>query len=321
VTLRGADSFTPLGHMAALFAGRTDAYAVDRPEGGMRPIRTETEDRWLAGLEMHTLGSQPIGVYPLLDDGTVSWGCIDVDCHGDTPLDEALVSNIMRVMPLLGLVAWEEVSRSGGRHIWVFASPPVPAISMRQALLAVGQILEVTLDEVNPKQVSLTGEGLGNLVRIPYPGGHDRVPETQVVLDEDGCPMGMARFAGEALLNRNSPEAIERVSALYRPPVAPQRRQTDGTVTSNDRYMSAAIEGEFKELCTLHVGSRNHRLYQSALKLGRFVAQDPSVEERIIETLMVASRVNGLVDEDGEHSVLATIRSGVRNGAARGSSQ
>jgi hypothetical protein len=306
----------PVHHMARLFAGRVDAYAVDNPNGGMRPVRVDSEQRWLAAMELHLHGSTPIGVYPLCDDNTVTWGCIDVDCHNGTPLDTGLVANIMRALSMLGLSAWEEVSRSAGRHIWVFASEPVPAITMRNALLAVGQILRVELDEVNPKQTTLTGEGLGNLVRIPYAGGMDRVPNRQVVVDAEGELIGLRAWLRAALQTRNTPAALAEVAALYR---APLKAATVSAppAKAGDRYFIAALEGERLEIASLPAGSRNHRLYQSALKLGRFVPDHAGAEDLIIDTLLAAANENGLLEEDGEHVVLGTIKSGIRNGAAR----
>jgi hypothetical protein len=60
-------------------------------------------------------------------------------------------------------------------------------------------------------------------------------------------------------------------------------------------------------------GSRNDLLFWAACRFGEFVAVPHEVA-----TPLLFSAANGLVEDDGRQSVLATIRSGLRNGSPRG---
>ena len=79
-------------------------------------------------------------------------------------------------------------------------------------------------------------------------------------------------------------------------------------------YGAAAIEAEIEALANTAPGVRNHALNKAAFSLFQLVGghelDGTDVERRLIE----AATVNGLVDDDGMPSVLATIRSGMRAG-------
>lgn len=156
---------------ANLFRGRTDAYGHN--EGRMVPNafgdtveQTTQPHQWW--IDRHLDGTEPIGVYPLMDDGNVWWGCTDLD-NGESDLVHA--RNLATLLEAGGVNAWVERSRSKGFHVWTFASEPIPAMVMRHALLAAHQRLEIPAKEVNPKQTTMDGlKGYGNYVRLPYPG-------------------------------------------------------------------------------------------------------------------------------------------------------
>jgi putative DNA primase/helicase len=62
---------------------------------------------------------------------------------------------------------------------------------------------------------------------------------------------------------------------------------------------------------------RNTAVYNKALAVGNYVAGARLDEDHAIKVLLHACNHNGLVKDDGERSVLATIHSGIRNGKAR----
>lgn len=297
-------------HMARLFQGRTDAVGADH--GGC--VRINGEDDFVAALNGHLLGTEGMGAYPTGPDGTTWWGCVDIDTD-----DLGLARNIVRLLDKLGVTAWLERSRSKGWHVWVFASAPVPAATMRRALLAVGQILKADLPEVNPKQETLADGSVGNYVRLPYLGAEVELPQRQVVVFPDNLePIPLKLFLRQALGSRTTPAALARAADLYRPPAPPAPVATEPTeIAHADRYVRAALEGEYADVSSCASGGRNQRLYESALKLGRFLATSQATASDLEDTLLRAADANGLLAEDGEHSVLATIRSGLRNGEAR----
>lgn len=178
-----------------------------------------------------------MGIYPLMDDLTVRWGCTDLD-NGEADLEAA--NDIATMLRAAGLNAWVERSRSKGFHVWTFANEPVPAATMRNALLAVHQILEIPAKEVNPKQVSLDGtaKGLGNYVRLPYPGAlamHTAYNERQVMIG-----IGLPEFVKCALPRRNSAADYERLAQAYIPPPPPKLVDI-GEEPTLDRTLTARL--------------------------------------------------------------------------------
>lgn len=290
-----------------LFAGRSDV------TGGDAGVCLRQQPDYRAHLD----GTMPMGIYPLLDDATTWWGCIDVDVD-----DIGLAANTWKSLKAIGLSSYVERSRSKGYHVWCFFDQPMPAALVRRALLVPSQLLgnELLSKEVNPKQAVLVPGSVGNYVRLPYPDGLHQTPERQVILDmgRDRQPVALARFVTSAMSRRNTLEQLTAAAALYREPVAaaPAPVQSSTNVTHMDRYIQSALTGEYQDIAGCASGGRNHRLYQSAMKLARLVERGLS-ESQIEATLMSACEANGLLAEDGDHSVRATIRSGIRNGSKR----
>lgn len=198
-------------HFASLFRGRTDAYGTE--EGGC--LRVSDQVRWTQVVETHLHGDTPVGVYPLMDDDTVWWGCVDFD-EGD---EESWVhsQNLLNVLATLGVVAWVERSRSKGYHVWVFAQEAVPAALMRTALTAACQIAQAPTREVNPKQTSRANlqKGYGNYVRLPYPKGHDW---RRVMVDTEGEPISLEEFVSHADPMRTKTDTLKYLAELYEAP-------------------------------------------------------------------------------------------------------
>lgn len=142
------------------FGGRTDVWGTDH---GSCERFVVGEHSWEELVVGHLAGDSPIGIYPLTDEHTVKWGCIDIDDG-----DENEARNLRAVAEALGLPTYIEPSRSKGFHVWCFADGWVSAIDMRRALLAVHQVAEAKSKEVNPKQVALPEGKVGNYVRLPY---------------------------------------------------------------------------------------------------------------------------------------------------------
>jgi hypothetical protein len=216
-----------VAQFADLFEGRKDAYGTE--EGGCwRPELLDSHGQYHMIIDGHLSGNTPIGVYPLRlhEDRTawVKWGCVDFD-EGD---EESWVHavNVVNVLSQTDITGWIERSRSKGYHVWVFAEGWVPATLMREALLAACQIVDAPTKEVNPKQTELSGDGVGNYVRLPYPGGDDgggtRRKVIMLTFDNVKVAHSLATFVSGALATRCTAEALQRVAKLYTPP-APTR--------------------------------------------------------------------------------------------------
>jgi hypothetical protein len=79
-------------------------------------------------------------------------------------------------------------------------------------------------------------------------------------------------------------------------------------------YVRAAIDGEVEQLATSPPGTRNDVLNRAAFSLGGWVAGGFLPESEAETLLYDAATTCGLVGDDGESSVLKTIRSGVSKG-------
>jgi hypothetical protein len=84
-----------------------------------------------------------------------------------------------------------------------------------------------------------------------------------------------------------------------------------------DGYIEAALEGEYHEVTRASSGQRNSQLNTSSLKLGHYVGGGVLDEKRVIDEMMAACKVNGLLADDGREQCLATIVSGLSAGKAQ----
>jgi hypothetical protein len=230
---------------ALLFRG--GAIATDRPgvSDGFRPLELPTGERvtalgetFLAECRQHlTNADAPIGVYPLCPDTHhVYWGCVDFD-EGD---EESLIhaKNLELALDRMGAKGWIERSRSKGYHVWVFFTGGLPAADVRNGLLAMCQVVNAPIKEINPKQTELTGRGWGNGVRLPYPAG--RQPDRNVILS-GGAEIPMETFVKLAHQSRCTPATWRPVSALYSPPEALPATDWGVTSTAGDLTGLAAV--------------------------------------------------------------------------------
>jgi hypothetical protein len=229
---------------ADLFEGRKDAYGADFG-GSVRPTTFPFD--WNTLWSNHLDGAEPIGVYPMVpaagpmwgDSVTwvVKWGCVDFDIKSeghklsDYPTegeahDAAL--NLVDMLAEFGITAWIERTRSGGRHVWVFAETWVPASTMRRALHVACDLVGASTREVNPKS---EGEGqppefLGNYVRLPYPGGVAR--ESRYIYARNyevgNFPLPRDAFVESALKKRCALGELEMLAKHYvEPPTLKSR--------------------------------------------------------------------------------------------------
>lgn len=134
-------------------------------------------------------GSDVIGIYPLLKNGTCRFLVFDFDNHekgmekkdfantDETWMEE--VDAMRRICILNGIDPLVERSRSGrGAHVWIFFDKPIPAALARRFGFT---LLEKGAEQVNlksfkyydrmlPAQDTLPEGGLGNLIALPLQG-------------------------------------------------------------------------------------------------------------------------------------------------------
>lgn len=191
--LPSVDRHSPLSEkiklMSKLFRGREDVFALrwENARTGKAGYSPATVDPWRKQtrksyiplsdevIEAHLLGTQSIGIYPLLEDHTCRFLASDFD--GDRWILDALP--FLQACQALGIPASIERSRSGqGGHIWIFFSEAVKAASarrlgtflIREAMVLRGEMDLSSYDRLFPSQDFLPKKGFGNLISLPLQG-------------------------------------------------------------------------------------------------------------------------------------------------------
>tara|TARA_R100001244_G_scaffold50571_1_gene44304 strand:- start:4850 stop:6451 length:1602 start_codon:yes stop_codon:yes gene_type:complete len=152
--------------------------------------RTLQEPLSLVHWQNHLGGRTSIGVIPLKDDETCQWGCIDVD---EYPVDMDHLQKIIKDMQL-PLVPC--MTKSGGVHLFLFTTVPVPAFKFQSKLNEIAAAMGRTKDEIFPKQYQWSKQvertkQTGNWLNMPYFGGHDT---TRYAINKSGDALTPIQF-------------------------------------------------------------------------------------------------------------------------------
>ncbi len=271
--------------MMMLFAGHTSAYGSHgEPEQahGASKWEIKASAKTLRGpvnVELwrkHLLGEQPLGIIPIREDSRCTWGSIDIDEY-----DESLLHLIAKVQAL-GLPLVPCRSKSGGMHLFLFLTQPVPAAEARASLVSWAAALGHSRAEVFPKQTKvLTAQGdVGNWIICPYFGGtySGRIRE-QVGLRKTGAEMLLTEFLAVAEGARITPEQLVNLTKV--PRLAPVVGRT-GTHVTHVRHANGHA-GPFSDgpPCLEHLvrdkvgeGNRNSFLFQCGIYYKRAYPSD-----------------------------------------------
>lgn len=190
----------------SLFSGRENIHArqwaAKDGEAGYSPIE---EPLTPAVIRNHLLGSITVGVYPIRMDGTCTFFALDLDitkaaiekASGKVDASKVLRAAIRSTVLLLaekffalGITPLLEDSGYKGRHLWFFLDQPETAETLHKlGQLLLAWLLPLLPDGLNleffPKQASLKGKGLGNLIKLPL-GIHRRTGRRAFLLNASG---------------------------------------------------------------------------------------------------------------------------------------
>jgi len=176
-----------LDRFMELFVGRSDVFAEQHHDGSYTPVedpdtgvrRPITRQDYIEhGRGVHTYGIYTVrpemgggthyhAPYEPCKDGCPPPGAetkllvFDIDV-----MDRQTVYAITGALAVHSIDYWVEFSGKKGHHVWVFLEDWMDAGVVRRAGLAVLGAVDVVC-EVFPKQDRLTGEGYGNLVKLP----------------------------------------------------------------------------------------------------------------------------------------------------------
>ena len=234
------------------------------------------------------------GVFAIDPDGEVglgNWAAIVAE-HGEVPRTH------MHLTP-------------GGGHHLVFkwhADRPVKCSS--------GQMKD--------KKIDVKGQG-GYFVAPPSLGKNGK--RYQIADPADFFQFAEApEWLYELIAKKTEPEPApelsisQRAQAMVRPPadyIDPyaEHGEPSHRGDNDSRYIEKALNGEYDKVArTAEGGNRNDQLNTSALKLGHYVGAGLLDEHKVIDTLLAACQVNGLLRKDGRDACLATIDSGMSLG-------
>ena len=166
------------------FHGRRDVFARrwERQDGasGYAPVYTDStktsyQKLTVPWIERHLVGTETLGVYPLLPDNTSRFIAADFD--GDGWRDS--VRKFLKAAHKHDVPIEIERSRSGnGAHAWLFFTDPYSASKSRKiffALLREAGVIGLldkneNFDRLFPNQDYHSGKGLGNLIAFPLQG-------------------------------------------------------------------------------------------------------------------------------------------------------
>lgn len=162
---------------------RGNGRSGEKQSGQAHTVREPaTAARW----EDHLQGRMGIGIIPITDDATCSWGAIDIDNYELTLED--LAAEVKRLK--LPMVVCR--SKSGGPHLFLFTSEPVPAGLMRGKLMEFAVALGYSGVEVFPKQTKLASTNdIGNWINMPYFNGNDT---DRYAINDQGDQLDMDTF-------------------------------------------------------------------------------------------------------------------------------
>lgn len=208
--------------MAKLFAGNEKAHGTHgepdpRTDAGKYAIKktakTLKEPATAALWEAHIAGKRPLGVIPIREDNTCSWGSIDFDVYDVNLLD--IVDRVEKAtLPLVPCL-----SKSGGLHLFLFLGEPAPAGDVQTALRNATATLGMEGCEIFPKQTNLDAGGVGNWMVMPYFGStYDGKLRMQHGLKKTGAEMTIGEFVNFA---EGKQTTLDKFVALIAKPTRP----------------------------------------------------------------------------------------------------
>ncbi len=184
--------------LMALFDGLDTAHGEYRPttqvdsrgkhEGRHKVLKVgPTLQTWQA----HLWGKVGLGVFPLRPDNTIRFAAIDVD---EYPLDHAELERKFKAINL-PLVMCR--SKSGGAHLYLFASEDIPATVIRKHLMNWVGALGIKKYDLFPSANTL-GDGVGNFINMPY-FNNERGTQHAII---DGVDVSLEQFIEHAEAQR-----------------------------------------------------------------------------------------------------------------------
>lgn len=158
----------------------------------------------------HVAGKRPLGIIPIREDNSCSWGSIDVDRY-DVDIMELVKRADDAKFPFVPCR-----SKSGGLHLFAFLEKPEPAADLQNVLRDAAASLGMAECEIFPKQqrVLIERSDLGSWMVMPYFGSDmDGKLKWQHGLKKTGADMTLVEFVQFAEKRRTSIAALTQICA------------------------------------------------------------------------------------------------------------
>jgi len=160
-----------VARFANLFRGNTRSYG-EYIEGRKPPASTIKDAHYTPEtFQKHLDGEIGLGIVPIRDDDTCWFAALDLDAHGDAPdIDLLALEERVREKDLPLTVCR---SKSGGAHLYLFGSEPLPAKVVRATMSRWAEELGHAGCEIFPKQEHLPdipneGKQWGNWINLCF---------------------------------------------------------------------------------------------------------------------------------------------------------
>lgn len=161
-----------------------------------------TKDHW----KSHLSGIKGLGVVPINDAAECYWGAADIDIY-DLNLEEQITKIREKKLPLVPCR-----TKSGGLHLFLFCTSPVPASLMQEKLTEMAASLGFGGCEIFPKQTKLLVErgDVGSWLNMPY---FNAKQTTRYGLDNHGSALSAEEFIYVVKSFKQTEAQIKKIKA------------------------------------------------------------------------------------------------------------
>ena len=226
----------------------------------------------------HLAGKAALGVVPIMAGDVCRWGCIDIDEYGIS-IPDLLEKASRQKVPLVVCR-----SKSGGAHLFAFATEPVPAATLRRALQAVAAALGYKPStEVFPKQISAAEkEKGGSWLNMPYFRGEET---DRHAYKAGGLAMTVSEFLSAAKAAAVPASVLEGVASGASQPKAKAGGAVGGDAPRSLGDARRRLSAFAKELESVPKGESNTLLNNAALQMGGW-HRDTDISRDAVETAL-----------------------------------
>lgn len=152
----------------------------------------------------HLIGKTGLGIIPITENSECIFGAVDIDVYEGMDLVSLNNNVIKNDLPVVVCR-----TKSGGAHLYMFATEFIPAKQMRRKLREISAFLGYGSAEIFPKQIELLVDrgDIGSWINMPY---FDETSTKRYALDESGRAADLQTFIKLATKKQLTPVEIDK---------------------------------------------------------------------------------------------------------------